>query len=111
MNARAESRTVGHLAPIEPDTSRMSDRSTIRRVASAVAFTFIVVKFPSRMNVVGRLADAATSTMLLPDAASVVRVTVGPLVSVAPKYPAGKFALKIRVASAVGLPLFMLRAA
>ncbi len=48
------------------------------------------------MNVVGRLADAETSTILVPDAASVVTVTVGPLVTVAPKYPAGKFALKIR---------------
>ena len=43
--SRAASRTVGHCEPIELETSRISDRSTIRRVASPVLATFMLVKF------------------------------------------------------------------
>ena len=52
--------------PIELDTSSMSDRSTMRRVASPVLVTVRSVKFARRMNVVGTVADAVTVTVLTP---------------------------------------------
>jgi hypothetical protein len=66
MNVRAASRTAGQRPPIEPETSRMSDRSTMRRVASPVAPTVTVMMFPSCMNVVGSTAVAVTVTVLTP---------------------------------------------
>ena len=69
-NERTASRTVGHWAPIELDTSRTSERSTMRRVASPVAETVTLLKFPSFMNVVGITTDAVMSTVLTPVAAS-----------------------------------------
>jgi hypothetical protein len=80
MNARVASATVDHCVPIELDTSSISDKSTMRRVASPVLLTFSVVKLASRMNVIGTVAHAVTVTVLTPVAASVF--TAKKLVSV-----------------------------
>ena len=66
MNSRAASLTAGHREPIEPDTSRTSDRSTMRRCASPVLVTVTSLKLASRMNVVGTTAVARTVTTLTP---------------------------------------------
>src|SRR3954466_425408 len=71
MNRRDASRTTLHFEPIELETSRMSDRSTMRRVASPLLLTVTDSKLPSRMKVVGSVAVAATVTVLMPVAASV----------------------------------------
>ncbi len=71
MKFRVASRTVAHCAPIDPETSTTSDRSTMRRVASPDALTFIVRKFARPMNVVGSTALALIVTVLMPVAASV----------------------------------------
>jgi hypothetical protein len=73
MNSRVASRTVGHCAPIDPETSTTRDRSTMRRVASPLALTFMVRKFARPMNVVGRTALALMVMVLMPVAASVDR--------------------------------------
>ena len=73
-NVRAASRTAGHCAPIEPDTSRTSDRSTIRRVASPLLATVTWLTLATRMNVVGSVAVAETVTTLTPLAALTVEV-------------------------------------
>ena len=66
MNVRLASLTAAHFPPIELETSRMSDKSTMRRVASPVLPTVTSVKLPSLMNVVGSTADAVTVTTLMP---------------------------------------------
>jgi hypothetical protein len=58
--------TYGQRQPIELETSMMSDRSTMRRVASPVARTVRFWKFASFMNVVGTTAVADTLTTFTP---------------------------------------------
>ena len=115
-NARAASLTAVHWEPIELDTSRTSERSTIRRVASPVLFTVTLFRFASFMNVVGMSMAAVTVTVFTPVALSVASpkkfaAVVGSAVGLVAMYPAGKFCLKIFVASSLGLPLFSMRAA
>ena len=71
MNAREASRTAPHFAPMELETSRTSDRSTMRRIAWLELAIWTSEKFPIFMNVVGSVAVALMSTMLTPEAASV----------------------------------------
>src|SRR3954470_24012564 len=71
MNRRDASRTTLHLEPIELETSRTSDRSTMRRVASPLLLTLTESKLPSRMKVVGSVAVPTTVTVLIPVDASV----------------------------------------
>jgi hypothetical protein len=66
MKLRAASRTDGHAAPIEPETSSTSDRSTRRRVASLALDTVTSLKLPRRMNVVGSVAVALMLTTCTP---------------------------------------------
>ncbi len=101
---------------MELETSSTSDRSTIRRVASPVLVTVTSRKFASFMNVVGSVAVAVTVTVLTPVVASVCSEKnpasdVGSVDADVPMKPTGKFALKIRVASPLGSPLFSMRAA
>ena len=74
MNVWVASWTADHCDPIELDTSRMSDRSTMRRVASPELLTVTVLKLATFMNVVGSTADAVTVTMLTPLAGTTVEV-------------------------------------
>jgi len=115
-NARAASRTAPHFDPIELDTSRMSDRSTMRRRASLVLVTVTWFTVATRMKVAGTTADAVTVTMFSPVVLSVriakkLASVAGSVTEVVPRYPLGKFALKMRAASPRGSPLFSMRAA
>src|SRR4026207_1456247 len=75
--------TPPHWAPIEPDTSRTSDKSTMRRCASPVAVTVTALKLASRMNDVGSTGVAETLTTLTPVAGmTVVLKNDGSLVEV-----------------------------
>ena len=116
MNVLAASLTAPHCGPIELDTSSTSDRSTILRVASPVLATVTVLILATLMNVVGMTAVAVTVTTLTPVAGLTAEVkklaaAVGSGAAAVPRYPGGKFALKIWTASARGLPLLRARAA
>ena len=84
MKSLVASRTAPHRDPMDLDTSSTIDRSTIRRVDCAALATVTCSKFPTRMNDVGMIAEADTSTMFLPFTASVVTVTDGPLMEDTP---------------------------
>jgi hypothetical protein len=68
------------------------------------------------MNVVGRVAVAVTVTILTPVVVSVLSEkklgsVAGSVTEVVPNVPGGKLALKTRLASPRGSPLFNVRAA
>src|SRR4051794_12113683 len=115
MKALAADATAPHRHPIELETSRTSDRSTMRRVASPLAATVTCLKLTSCMKVVGRIACAVTVTTLTPLAASTVDVkkpgSVVGVTHVVPSVPSGKLALNICAAAPRGLPLLSARAA
>src|SRR6185295_12548456 len=77
--------------------------------------TVMVSKLATFMNVVGSTAVAFTVTTLTPVAAFTAELKKSAAAvgspDVVPRNPLGKFALNIRVASSLGLPLLMLRAA
>ena len=88
----------------------------MRRLASLLLVTVTWFTLATRMNDAGTTAEATTVTTFSPVAAS-VRIAKNPgsvdgsVTDEVPMYPAGKFALKIRVASPFGSPLLSMRAA
>src|ERR1700726_3860947 len=99
MNTLDASLTSPHWDPIELDTSRTRDRSTILRVACPRALTVTRSKLPSFMNVVGTSAEAVMVIAVLAVTLSVTiakkpATEVGSAAADPPK-PEGKFARNI----------------